>query len=219
MIKLIGIKRALILAVLLAANVAIAGIFFLAILPMNGKANSDLAKVEGEIKTLQKKINDVKGEIADFNRNLPRYEQLKAAGFFSAQDRFQMERDLNAIQEKSRVDGFGYTVSEVQTLENAEAKKSKSRVIKSQINISNPYAITDVEFYRLLNTMMRDFPAHVRLQSFSVARKEELDNETLAKIRTQELRSLLSASAVFEWMTIVPDDTVDEKKSGWGGRR
>ena len=219
MIKLIGIKRVLILAVLLAANVAIAGIFFLAILPMNSKAKTDLLKVEGEITSLQKKINDVKIEIADFNRNLPRYEQLKAAGFFSAQDRFQLERDLNIIQEKSGLQGFGYTVSEVQTLDNAAAKKSKSRVIKSQINIENPFALTDVEFYRLLTTMLRDFPSHVRLQSFNVARKEELDNDTLAKVRTQELRSLLSASAIFEWMTVVPEEAPSEQKSGWGGRR
>lgn len=219
MIKLIGIKRALILAVLLAANVAIAGIFFLAILPMNVKAGADLKKVEGEITALQKKINDVKNEVADFNRNLPRYEQLQSAGFFSAQDRFQLERDLNAVQTKSGVQGFNYTVSEVQTLDNAEAKKSKSRVIKSQINVENPFTMTDIEFYKLVMTMMRDFPSHVRLQSFNIARKEELDNETLSKIRTQELRSLISAAAVFEWMTIVPDDTPAEQKSGWGGRR
>ena len=219
MIKLIGIKRALILAILLAANVAVAGIFFLAILPMNSKATADLARVEGEITSLQKKINDVKKEVNDFKRNLPRYEHLKEVGFFSVQDRFQLERDLNTVQEKSRLQGFNYTVSEVQTLENAEAKKSKSRVIKSQINIENPFAMTDADFYRFLNAMMSEFPSHVRIQSFSVARNAELDNETLVKIRTQELRSLVRASAVFEWMMIVPDQAEDEQQSGWGGRR
>jgi len=218
-IKLIGIKRALILAVLLAANVAVAGIFFLAIMPMNSRASVELATVEGEIASLQKKINDVKKEIQDFKRNLPRYEQLKTAGFFSAQDRFQLERDLNTVQERAGIQGFRYTVSEVQTLENAAAKKSKSRVIKSQINIENPFTMTDTEFYRLVYAMMRDFPSHVRLQSFSIRRTTDLDNETLAKLRTQELRSLIAASAVFEWMTIVPDVSQDEKKSGWGGRR
>lgn len=219
MIKLIGIKRALILAVLLAANVAVAGILFLAILPMNSRANAELAAVEGEIATLQKKINDVKKEIQDFQRNLPRYEQLQAAGFFGNQDRFQLERDLNTVQERAGIQGFRYTVSEVQTLENASAKKSKSRVIKSQIKIENPFTMTDIEFYRLVYAMMSDFPSHVRLQSFNIQRKADLDNDTLAKVRKQELRSLIAADASFEWMTIVPDVAQDEKQSGWGGRR
>lgn len=216
MIKLIGIKRALILAILLAANLAIAGIFFFGIMPMRAKASAELTRVQNDISSLQGKINNVKKELADFKRNLPKYENLKSVGFFSAQDRFQLERDLNKVQEKSGLQGFSYTVSEVQTLENAEAKKSKSRIIKSEITIERPFALIDRQFYDFLHVMMQDFPAHVRLQSFSLARKGELDNDTLAKIRSQEVRSMMDANAVFEWMTIVPEEEPDSGKSGWG---
>lgn len=216
MIKLIGIKRALILAILLAANLAIAGIFFFGILPMRAKASADLTTVQGEISSLQGKINNVKQELADFKRNLPKYENLKSVGFFSAQDRFQLERDLNKVQEKSGLQGFSYTVSEVQTLENADAQKSNSRIIKSVIKIENPFALVDKQFYDFVHVMMRDFPAHVRLQSFSLARKGALDNETLKKIRSQDIRTLMDANAVFEWMTIVPAEKQEDKQSGWG---
>ena len=107
-------------------------------------------------------------------------------------------------------------MSEVQTLENAEAKKSKSRIIKSQITIERPFALVDRQFYDFVHVMMQDFPAHVRLQSFALARRGELDNETLAKVRTQEIRSLMDANAVFEWMTIVPEEAPADSKSGWG---
>lgn len=216
MIKLIGIKRALILAILLAANLAIAGIFFFGILPMRAKASAELTRVQNDISSLQGKINNVKKELADFKRNLPKYENLKSVGFFSAQDRFQLERDLNKVQEKSGLQGFSYTVSEVQTLENADAKKSKSRIIKSEIKIEKPFALVDRQFYDFVYAMMQDFPSHVRLQSFSLSRKGELDNETLAKIRSQEIRSMMDANAVFEWMTIVPEEAPADSKSGWG---
>lgn len=216
MIKLIGIKRALILAILLSANLAIAGVFFFGILPMRAKASAELTKVQSDIASLQSKINNVKKELADFKRNLPKYENLKSVGFFSPQDRFQLERDLNKVQEISGLQGFSYTVSEVQTLENAEAKKSKSRIIRSEIKIENPFALVDRQFYDFVHVMMQDFPAHIRLKSFALARKGELDNDTLAKVRTQEIRSLMNANAVFEWMTIVPEETPDSGKSGWG---
>lgn len=215
MIKLIGIKRTLILAILLAANLAVAGVLFLGILPMKSRASMQLIAVQGEISTLRNKIGNVKQELDDFDRNLPKYEKLKSGGFFSPQDRFQLERDLAAVQEKSGIEGFSYSVSEVKTLENDDAKRSNSRIIKSEIAIENPYVLVDGDFYNFINVMMAEFPAHVRLQSFQLARKYDLDNETLKKIRTQEIKTLLNAKVVFEWMTIVPEED-KTKTSGWG---
>lgn len=215
MIKLIGIKRTLILAILLAANLAVAGVLFLGILPMKSRASNQLVTVQGEISTLQGKISNVKQELEDFKRNLPKYEMLKSGGFFSGQDRFQLERDLAKVQEVSGVEGFSYNVSEVKTVENDDAKRSSSRIIKSEITIENPYVLVDGDFYGLVYAMMGSFPSHVRLQSFELSRKYDLDNETLKKIRTQELKSLLGAKAIFEWMTIVPEED-KTKTSGWG---
>lgn len=215
MMKLIGIKRTLILAILLAANLAVAGVLFLGILPMKSRASMQLTTVQGEISALQGKISNVKQELEDFRRNLPKFEMLQSGGFFSPQDRFQLERDLAAVQEKSGIEGFSYNVSEVKTVQNEDAKRSNSRIIKSVITIENPYALVDGDFYHFVNVMMSRFPAHVRLQSFELARKYDLDNETLKKIRTQEIKTLLSAKAIFEWMTIVPEED-KTKSSGWG---
>src|SRR5690606_11576000 len=118
-------------------------------------------------------------------------------------------------QEKSGIEGFSYSVSEVKTLENDDAKRSNSRIIKSEIAIENPYVLVDGDFYNFINVMMAEFPAHVRLQSFQLARKYDLDNETLKKILTQEIKTLLNAKVVFEWMTIVPEED-KTKTSGWG---
>ena len=215
MIKLIGIKRTLILAILLAANLAVAGVLFLGILPMKSRASEQLMAVQGEIGTLHGKISSVKQELDDFKRNLPKYEKLKSGGFFSPQDRFQLERDLATVQERSGLEGFSYNVSEVKTVENDDAKRSNSRIIKSEITIENPFALVDGDFYRFVNTMMNTFPSHLRLQSFQLTRKYDLDNETLKKVRTQEIKSLLDAKAVFEWMTIVPEED-KTNASGWG---
>lgn len=79
--KLIGIKRALLLGILLAINLALAGTFFFVIEPMRERARIQLLGIEGQIAGLQSKIQNVKRELADFERNLPRYEELKSVGF------------------------------------------------------------------------------------------------------------------------------------------
>lgn len=214
--KLIGIKRALILAILLAINLSIAGIFFFGIEPMRQKANNDLAIVETQIGSLRGKIDNVKKELADFQKNLPKYGELKKVGFFNQQDRFQLGRDLDLVQEKSGLPGFGYSVSEVKKVDNEDAEKSKSQLIKSEILIDKPLALDDSDFYRFIYAMMSDFPSHLRLQSFDISRKP-VDNNALSKIKTQEIRSMVDAKVVFEWMTIVPEEVpAGQNQSGWG---
>lgn len=210
--KLIGIKRALILAILLAINLAIAGIYFFGIEPMRGRAVVELQGVEGQIASLQSKISNVKKELADFNRDKPRYEELNAVGFFNKQDRFQMGRDLDKVQASSGLKGFSYSISEVKDIPNSDAASSQSRLISSRIEVTNALALVDEDFFGFIDSMVKLFPAHVRLEAFSVARNKELSADTLGQIRKGDLNALMDARASFDWLTIVPAET--EKKGG-----
>jgi hypothetical protein len=216
--KLIGVKRALMLAILLAVNLAIAGLYFFVIEPMRGRASTQLAGIESQINGLQSKIQNVKRELDDFKKNLPRYEELNKVGFFNNQDRFELRRHLDEVKAASAVGGFTYTVSEIKQLQSADASASKSRLINSRIEVKEVKTLVDSDFYAFIDAMLQNFPAHVRLHSFSVERKGELNNDTMRDLRTGKKQTVVEAGAAFDWFTIVPAPA-DETKTGWGGKR
>lgn len=216
--KLIGIKRALLLAILLAINLAIAGLFFFVIEPMRAGATQQLAGIEGQIAGLQSKIQNVKRELEDFNRNLPKYEELKTVGFFNSQDRFDLMRHLDDVRLKNNLQGFPFDVTEIKEISNSDAAMSQSRLIRSRINIKEVPVLVDSDFFQFVDVMKEAFPAHVRLQSFKISRVNQFDAEFLKQIRKKEKNSGIAAQVEFDWLTIVP--AADDKKpaSGWGGR-
>lgn len=214
--KLIGIKRALILAILLAINLAIAGLYFFAIEPMRNNASMQLSSIEGEISGLQSKIQNVKRELDDFKRNLPKYEELNKVGFFNNQDRFELMRHLDAVKTKSDLVGFPFDVTEVRELPSTDAAASQSRLIYSRIALKDLPTMVDIDFFRFVDVMMETFPSHVRLNAFSIARVPNLDTAFLTQIRKREKTSAITAEATFDWMTIVAAPKENQPANGWG---
>lgn len=203
--KLIGIKRVILLAILAGINAAIAAAYFLWISPMLSDSQNSLSAMSGEISTLQGKIQNTKTELAEFKDNMPKYEALRARGFMSGQDRFQISRDLDAVRKNASLAGFNFNINDLQVVESTEAKDAKLRVLNSRLMVDQVSSLLDVNLYDFIDRMETDFPAHVRLQQLSIRRKEPLNNSALVRISLNEPINLVLASAVFDWVTVVPE--------------
>lgn len=204
MMKLIGVRRAFILACLLAVNVMIVSVYLFAVYPLRDEAENNLNTTVGEIGALRDKIQNIRQDMQVFKDTLPQYEALKAKGFFMAQDRFQMDRDLKRVQDEAELKGFSYTINDIQNMDSAAAAAASLRLISSRIMVTNVTSLLDVELYRFIEMMQRNFPSHVRLQSFTVRRVISLNEPTLKAIATGSIPSLINAEANFDWMTLVP---------------
>lgn len=204
MIKLIGFKRAIILGVLLAINIVLACAYLFAFQPMQMDALAGRDGVTAEISDLQSRIQNVKQEIELFNQNLPKYQALQGRGFFLEQDRFRLGRDLDAARVASGVKAFSYNVANIADVPNADATANGQKLILSRIDITNPDLVTDVEFYQFLDTMLQQFPAHLRLNAFHLRRSDTLREETLKMIAAGQPAYIMQGDAVFDWMTMVP---------------
>jgi hypothetical protein len=203
--KLIGIKRIIILAILIALNSAIAAAYFLWIEPMRGEAQVKLNATKSEISKLQGKIQNTKVELREYETNLPKYKELEARGFMSSQDRFQITRDLEAVRARAALAGFGFQIADLQTVNNDAAREANMKVLNSRISVDNIGTLLDIDFYEFIDLMLREFPSHVRLQSFAISRKQALNAPTLNKIATEKGNvPLVSSKAVFDWLTYVP---------------
>lgn len=202
--KLIGVKRTLILAILLAINLAIAAVFFLQISPMRDDANAKLNAINGEIAEQSQKISNIKSDLDTFNKTLPDYQKLQTKGFTLNQDRFRMSRDLDDVRKKASLAGFSFTINDVKKVENPDALAAQMQLIDSRIKIENVVSLLDLNIYDFVDLMATDFPAHLRVQSFEITRKSPLDAAALAHIAKKEPVNLISATAQFDWLTIVP---------------
>jgi len=217
-VKLIGKRRAITLGILLVANVAIATLYFMALLPMHQRVSGELASAQGEITSLQQKIQGVKQELDDYKKNLPVFQGLKNTGFFSSQDRFQLARELEKIREATpSVKGFTFAVSEIEEIPNEAVVAAEMRAIVSRIKLENVQALLDKDFYDLLDSMLKNFPAHIRLSSFTVTRTDgSLNEETLERIVDGEEVSLISAEAEFDWVTLIVNTAQPDAAQGDG---
>lgn len=213
--KLIGVKRALLLAILLAINLAIAAVFFLQIGPMRDDAQHNLDLVNGQISEQSQKIANIKADLATFNKTLPDYQALQKKGFTLDQDRFRMSRDLDDVRQNAQLAGFSFTINDVKKIDNPDAQAANMQLIDSRIKIENVVSLLDLNFYDFVDAMQTDFPAHVRVQSFQIQRKDPLNGDTLLHIARKEPVNLISATAEFDWLTVVPKE--DQKGPAPGG--
>jgi hypothetical protein len=214
--KLIGLKRAIILAVLLLINVLIAAIYFLQVMPMAEESERKLNEVNGQIASTSQKIASIKADLEIFKTTLPQFKELEAKGFTLPQDRFRMSRDLDTVRLKAELAGFKFTINDIRRVENPDIDQTTMQLIYRRIKVDNVESLLDTNFFTFVDVMQRDFPAHTRFQSLQVRRKDPLNGTALAKIQRKERVDLITAEAQFDWLTVVPKVT-EEQGSGPGG--
>ena len=211
--KLIGVKRVILLAILIALNAAIAASYFLWIEPMREEAQVKLTATKDNISSLQGKIQNTNIELAEYAQNLPRYNELKSSGFMSNQDRFQISRDLDVVRNRAQLSGFSFQIDDLKTIENAEAAAANMTVLNSRINVDNVVSLLDINFYDFVDLMVAEFPSHVRLQNFNISRGDPLNSTTLQRIVAKQPAKLVTGRAVFDWITYVPVASADPTKT------
>lgn len=202
MIKLLGFKRALFLAIFLAINVAIAGLYVLVVEPMRSEADTALNAIKAENSTLQGNIQSVKAEMQTLRESMPKYEAFRTRGFYLPQDRFEVGRYLEDLKKNSGVTSFSFDIGNLVDIPSADAAAVQKRIIDSRLKIDQVSAPLDVPFFDLLQAIDETFPMHTRIQSFELRRMGKVDAAMLDSIR-QGKGSAISASVTFDWITMV----------------
>jgi hypothetical protein len=215
--KLIGLKRAIILAVLLAINVAIAAVYFLQVMPMAEESQRKLDEVSGQIASTGQKISSIKADLETFKVTLPQYKELERKGFMLPQDRFRMSRDLDTVRLKAELAGFKFTITDIKRVENPDIDPTSMQLVYRRIRVDNVESLLDINFFNFIDAMQTDFPAHTRFQSFQIRRKDPLNGAALVKIQKREKVDLITAEAQFDWLTVIPKATEEGAQGGPGG--
>ncbi len=204
MMKLIGARRMILLIALIAINAAIICAYLFMVEPMRQDAELQRDAARSEAESLQMKIQSVQQEVASTRENLPKYEALKTKGFFLDQDRFRLSRDLGDVRAAAGLKGFSYNIVTIQKIPNAEAEAGQMSLINSKVTVNNISMLVDTELYGFFDVLEAKFPAHVRINSFKIARAVVLTEDVLRSLSQPNAPPVVSAEVVFSWNTLVP---------------
>jgi hypothetical protein len=204
MIKLIGFKRILLLACLVALNLSVLGVYFFSIGSMLDEATSQRDTVNGQISALHGKITSIKQDMAFVNDNMPKFNDMKDKGFFLNQDRFTINRIMNDLQTRTGISSFSFNVSDEKEIPNADAEAISYKLIDSHIKVDKIISPLDINIYMLAQEMPHAFPSYARIQNMNITRTGEVTEASLKDIIDGKPVNFVNADIEFDWITMVP---------------
>lgn len=204
MIKLMGLKRLVILVVLGALNLLVLAAYMLSFGPMLDGATAERDAINAQISDTQMKLANIKKDALFVKENIPLYQKLVDQGFFLNQDRFMIQRTMDALRQKAGISSFNFSVTDVTEVPNASAAGINYKLLNSRIKIDNIISPLDNNVYLITQEMSQVFPSFARLQTLDVAREKDVTEAALKDIAAGKSVNFVNAAVEFDWITMVP---------------
>jgi len=207
MIRIIGVKRLVILVILLAFNGVLASAIYMYLVPEKQKIERTLNAQRSTLSSLQQDISRMEIEFAQLDKQQGRFDDLKKDGFLLAQDRADAKEMFSLIQKQSRVISASVSVKPGAVVEDKEAKKAKHKVLVSEMNVEIK-AFDDNDIYHYIDLVQKVFPGVVSLQRIEVRRDKDVSAALLRAISSGASPELVTAKVEFLWRTMIQQDQV-----------
>lgn len=215
MIENLGIKRILIILVLLFVNAVLCALWYGYLTPDILKKERALNAVKSNVAQTEADTRRMYLDLAQINEQKERFSVVKSAGFLETQDRRQAELILEGIQEKAGVNKATVTIRPAKDAQHAEAKKADYRLLESPISI-DVAALDDLDILRYIMNLKASFPGHLTIESFDLTRKSELNDPVLRAIASGDNPDLVSGQIGLIWRTMIPDPNAAVNNSAGG---
>lgn len=211
MISVLGFKRVVMLAVLIALNAVFAASLYMYIKPEVTKKQRELRGLRGQVSTLRSDIDRMQIEYDQLEEQKEEFAVLEEDGFFKQQDRRQAERILNEIQNTSGVNKAIASIRAGVIEDNEEAEKAEYKILKSPIEIRLE-AIDDVNIFHYLFLVEHYFPGHITVEEIKLERATDVTGTLLRSIASGNNPPLARADIDMVWRTMIPESEVIERE-------
>jgi len=207
MIQIIGLRRLLILIVLIAINACLASAIYMYVLPEKEKADRSLSSLRRKVSTVESDIQKMQVEFEQLEERQAQFDALKADGYFSSQDRSDAKEVFSAIRKKSRVMSARVSVKSGIIEQNEMAQKAGHKILMSPVQVQIR-AFDDGDVYRYLHFAELYFPGHLSIDSITMKRTREVTPALLRAIATNTSPELVTAEILMSWRTMIKEDQV-----------
>ncbi len=207
MIQVIGIKRIIVLLVLLAVNVALAAAVYLYTVPENIKLERKLRSLNSQVSSVSSDLDRIKVEFEQLDAQQDRFYELKDEGFFTTQVRSDAKKLFSLIQNQSDVISAVVSVKSGVIMNSVEAQKANHKVLRSSIDVE-VRSFDDMAIYKYINIAKLKFPGHLSLKSIVMNRTRDVNSATIRAIAAGASPELVNAKIKFSWYTLIPESQV-----------
>lgn len=207
MIKVLGKKRILLLALLVALNAIFAAVVYLYLIPQTEGQEKKLKSINNQVKTVQQDLEFTRQEFDQLEVQKEQFEKLRDKGFFDTQKRRQAEDVLQQIQKQSGVISATASIGAGKTIENEDAKKAAHVVLESPISVKIE-GLDDVSIYNYVYLLQNFFPGHVYVKDITMTRMQEVTGSVLRSVAGGQNPVMVVAILNLNWSTMIPESSV-----------
>ncbi len=209
MIQIIGVKRILILIILLAVNVALAAATYLYVVPKSDTLERQLRSTRSQVAQKRTEADQLRNEFDVIQEKKASFENLRDLGFISEQNRLVARRRIMDIQKYSRVIRANYNINPANISHSKTTDEIDHVILASPLTV-NVEAVDDIDFYSFVYWMETAFPGHMSLNSLQLTRTNELNETTLRAIGSGSPIALMKGDVNMLWRTIAPKQDVKD---------
>lgn len=207
MIRIVGVKRIMVLAVLTAAAALLFAADYGYLRPENSAASAELRQIGTQVAEKRAESDRLRTEAEEIKQQQVRYESLARAGFFSDQNRLVARKRIEDIQKETGVLQASYDIATGEVQKDQNADEAGYAVLVSPIRIGIE-AMDDVDIYNFIYWMENSFPGHIMLDNLHVTKTRDLDEVSLRQIGAGVPTPLIKADLAFSWRTMVSVEKV-----------
>ncbi len=207
MISVLGIKRVIVLAVLVGVNALLAASAYLYLAPEIVKKEREMRGIRGEVSTLRSDIDRMQVEFEQLEDQKEEFELLAGDGFLRDQNRRMAEQVFNQIQRRSGVSKAIASVDKGRLEDNEEAQKAGHKILISPMEVTIE-AVDDIDIYNYLHLVENYFPGYVTIEGVSIRRDANVTGAVLQSIASGSNPALVGADIRMSWKTLISEDKI-----------
>ena len=207
MISVLGIKRVIVLAVLVGVNALLAASAYLYLAPEIVKKEREMRGIRGEVSTLRSDIDRMQVEFEQLEDQKEEFELLAGDGFLRDQNRRMAEQVFNQIQRRSGVSKAIASVDKGRLEDNEEAQKAGHKILISPMEVTIE-AVDDIDIYNYLHLVENYFPGYVTIGGVSIRRDANVTGAVLQSIASGSNPALVGADIRMSWKTLISEDKI-----------
>jgi len=209
MIQVLGIKRIIVLVILVAMNAALAAGVYMYVQPEKLKKQRQLSSMKSKVSQVRNDIDRIQVEFRQLEEQQEEFDRLKESGFFTKQERNKAQRIFEDIQTRSKVVSAVASIDRGSLEKNDESDKAEHVMLVSPVKVTIE-ALDDIDVFRYLYLLKQSFPGHMQLEKVNLERRGNITNPVLRSIVSGKNPELVKASIELTWWSMIPQtDVID----------
>ena len=206
MLKILGRKRVILLAVLVLLTAIFGGLWMQVFAPAREEVERNLSTANSTLESKREEIRKLKKEYVLLQNQISNYEKVKRLGFFNDQSRVLAQETLDDFRAKSGVLKANYNVMAGEEVKDDRASSINYMVIKSPVDIEIE-SIDDGDFYNFLKLVLEQFPGRANLEKMTIEKRDALTQDVLKDIGSGTPVALIKGVIKYNWFSMAKKET------------